>query len=134
MDQMNDDQQIFYPDSNRIGYFSILFEVLHDGTRRPMLNALFGLCIPIKTEADESGRGTKYYCHSELFDELREGDEIPKYRIEACPAGPQPFADPLLEARRKDNAGWSFAAVRNTIVRVPPVQLGIAIRKPGQLH
>jgi len=52
MDQMNDDQQIFYPDSNRIGYFSILFEVLHDGTRRPMLNALFGLCIPIKTEAE----------------------------------------------------------------------------------
>jgi len=40
----------------------------------------------------------------------------------------------VLEARRKDNAGWSFAAVRNTIVRVPPVQLGIAIRKPGQLH
>jgi len=134
MDQVNADQKIYYPDSNRIGCFSILFEVLHDGARRPMLNALFGLCIPIKTEADESGRGTKYYCHSELFDELREGEEIPKYRLEACPAGLWPFTDPVLEARRKDNAGWSFAAVRNTIVRVPPAQLGFAIRKPGQLH
>lgn len=134
MDQVNADQQICYPDSNRIGYFSIKFEVLHDGTRRPMLNALFGLCVPIKTEPDESGRGTKYYCQSELFDELREGEEIPKYRIEACVAGPGPLADPVLEARRKDNAGWSFAAVRNTIVRVPPVQLGISARRPGQLH
>ena len=134
MDQVNADQKIYYPDSNRIGCFSILFEVLHDGARRPMLNALFGLCIPIKTEADESGRGTKYYCHSELFDELREGEEIPKYRLEACPAGLWPFTDPVLEARRKDNAGWSFAAVRNTIVRVPPAQLGFAIRKPGQLY
>ena len=134
MDQMSADQQICYPDSNRIGHFSIMFEVLHDGTRRPMLNALFGLCVVLKTEPDESGRGTKYYCQSELFDELSEGEEIPKYRIEVCRADPSPLADPVLEARRKDNAGWSFAAVRNTIVRVPPAQLGIAIRKPGQLH
>jgi len=134
MDQMNAEQKIYYPDSNRIGHFSVLFEVLHDGARRPMLKALFGLCVVIKTEPDESGRGTTYYCQSELFDELCEGEEIPKYRIEVCHASPVPLTDPVLEERRKDNAGWSFAAVRNTIVRVPPAQLGISIRKPSQLH
>ena len=113
-------KEIMYPDSNRIGKFNVLYELLRDGAQRPVLQALFGLCIVLEVEENESGRGKTYIAASELFDPLAEGEEIPQYRIEVAPGGR--FADEFLESRRKDSGAFSFAAVRNTIVRVPTAQ------------
>jgi hypothetical protein len=121
MDQPLDKKEIHYPDSNHIGKFSVLHEALSDGRNAPWLKALFGLCVVLDTQEDESGRGKQYICASELFEPLRDGEEIPKYRIEMAPLCR--FADEFLESRRKDSGQFSFAAVRNTIVRVPAVQV-----------
>jgi len=113
-------KELVYHASNRIGKFNLLHEVLAADANRPWLQALFGLCVVLSTEENESGRGKTYIAVSELFEGLGEGEEIPQYRIEMAPVGS--FADGFLESRRKDSGEFSFAAVRNTIVRVPPVQ------------
>lgn len=113
--------EICYPDSPRIGKFSILREILQDGRNAPWLKVLFGLCVILESGPDESGRGTEYIAASDLFQALKEGEEIPRYRIEL--ARNMAFENPELEARRLGNAAFGFAAVRQNIVRVPAVSM-----------
>ena len=123
---------IAYPDSNRIGKFNLAHELLRDGAARPMLQALFGLCVVLEAEEHESGRGKTYIAASELFQPLAEGEEIPEYRIEfACN---QAFPNPDYEAKRMNSGAFGFVAIRNIIVRAPAAQLGQRAGKPGQLH
>lgn len=124
-------EEIVFPDSNRIGKFSIPFETLREGGERPMLQALFGLCIILKTEAHESGRGTTYIAASELFQPLGEGEEIPEYRIEF--AFDRPFENSEREAARMESGKFGFCAVRQFILRVPPASVGVS-PKAGALH
>jgi len=121
--------QIAYPDSNRIGKFNIMHEQLRNGAERPMLQALFGLCVVLQVEDHESGRGKTYYAASELFQPLAEDEEIPEYRIEF--AAGVPFPNPEHEARRLNSGTFGFVAVRQNIVRVPPAQMHLT---PHVIH
>lgn len=114
-------QEICYPDSPKIGKFSHLREVLQDGRNAPWLKVLFGLCVVLDAYPDESGRGTEYIAASDLFQALKEGEEIPRYRIEL--ATNMRFENPEFEARRLGNATFGFAAVRQNIVRVPALSM-----------
>lgn len=128
------DTKIAYPDSNRIGKFRIMYEVLLDGHERPLLQALFGLCLILKTEdPEESGRGVMYYAASDLFQPLLEGQEIPEYRLE-CAWPDQAFENPEREEQCLRSGGFRFVAIRKNIVRVPPAQLFIRATAPGQVH
>jgi hypothetical protein len=126
-------KEIAYPDSNRIGRFNIMNEVLFDGRERPILQALFGLCVILGSEDHESGRGKTYFAASELFQPLAEGEEIPEYRIE-CAWPDQVFKNPEHEETCLRRDGFRFKAIRKIIVRVPPAQLGLQGRVPGRLH
>lgn len=127
-----DKKEIVYPDSNRIGKFNLTHELLRDGSVRPMLQALFGLCVVLEAEEHESGRGKTYIAASELFQRLAEGEAIPEYRIEfACN---QAFTNPEHEAQRLNNGAFGFVAVRQIIVRAPEARLGFRPQAPGQLH
>jgi hypothetical protein len=130
--------EIFYPNSNRIGRFRILYTVLEED--RQMCGALFALCrsseehpyaAMLCVEPHESGRGVEYTAACPLFDELKEGEEIPEYRIEF--AYDRPFENPEWEARRKESGKFRFAAFRNIIVRVPPATVGVR-PQTGMLH
>lgn len=112
-------KEIFYQDSGRIGKFKITHELLRSGVDRPMLQALFGQCIVLDSEQHESGRGVQYIAVSDLFQELKEGEEIPEYRIEF--AHGVPFDNPELEARRVNSGAFGFVAVRQIVVRAPAV-------------
>jgi len=114
--------EIVYPDSNRLGQFFVPYEVLRNGADRPLLQALFGLCLPLKTEEHENGRGLRYYAVSAMFQELLEGEEIPEYRI-AMVCGK--FENPEYERQRTNSGEFGFVAVRNTIIRVPPVHVSV---------
>jgi len=130
MDQPIENRPIAYPDSNRVGKFNIMHEQLHNGAERPMLQALFGLCVVLDTQEHESGRGKTYYAASELFQPLAEGEEIPEYRIEFAAPG-VPFPNPEHEARRLASREFGFVAVRQNIVRVPPAQMSY---QPHVIH
>lgn len=125
--------KVSFPDSNRIGKFSILSGVLAGPENRVWLKALMGLCIILEAYPDESGRGTTYIAASELFDELKEGDEVPTYRIDMVGHGAR-FDNDVLEARRVDSGNIGFAAVRNTIIRVPLAQIATNMGVPGKPH
>lgn len=125
----NPNIEICYPDSNRIGKFKILHEHLRDGARRPMWQSLFGLCVVLGSHEDESGRGMVFYAASDLFQEVKEGEEIPEYRIEH--AQNMPFPDPEHQARRLDGGAFGWVAVRKIILRVPPLQMSI---RPHAVH
>ena len=114
---------VSYPDSNRIGKFNITHETLRAGGERPMLQALFGLCVILSTEPHESGRGTTYIAASDLFHALTEGEEIPEYRIEFV--HDQPFDREDREAARINSGKFGFVAIRQHIVRVPPASIGV---------
>lgn len=116
-------QQIAYADSPRIGKFHIPHETLNDGAQRPLLQALFGLCVVLEAGDHESGRGKTYIAASELFEALSEGDEVPEYRIEF--AFDMPFEALDHEARRLNNGRFGFVAIRKIIVRVPPVSVSL---------
>jgi hypothetical protein len=120
--------KIAYTASNKIGSFNLMYEVLNDGRNRSWLQALFGLCIILHVEENESGRGKTYIAASELFQPLNEGEEIPEYRIECELA--KPFTE---EEQAKALAGgkFKFYAVRKIIVRVPPAQM---IMRPHLTH
>jgi len=110
-----------YGNSNRIGRMLLLHDVLQDESNRPWLKALFALCLPLEILDHESGRGKEYICSSDLFDPLRQGEEIPEYRIECELA--LPFTEE--ENRRATASGpFKFYAVRKIIVRVPVAQIG----------
>lgn len=131
MDQPETEKKIAYPDSNRVGRFQVLREVLIDGGNRPWLQALFGLCVPLEVREHESGRGKEYTCASELFQPLAEGEEIPEYRIE-CERLARPFtAEELKEQRVIEGGGFRFYAVRKIILRVPPASIRLT---PQTLH
>jgi hypothetical protein len=128
-------QEISYPDSNRIGKFLILHESLRSDADRPMLRALFGICVPVLDVSEhESGRGRAYIAASELFQPLAEGEEIPEYRIDF--ALNRPFADAGHEARRVAAAGgFAFVAVRSIVVRAPTASLVFGAGLPStKLH
>lgn len=118
--------EIAYSASPNIGKFNIPHETLHDGGEAPMLKALFGLCVILHTEQHESGRGMTYVAASELFQPLREREEIPEYRIEFGHLRPLPDAE--LEARAIASANFRFAAVRQVVIRVPPAQTHLSPR------
>lgn len=124
----NAKEQIYYPDSNRIGKFNVPHETLHDGASRPMLQALFGLCVILSAEDHESGRGKTYIAASELFQELADGEEIPDYRIEF--AHDIAFPNAEHQARRLDSGEFGFVAVRQVVVRVPAIAMSTAARIP----
>jgi len=121
--------ELYYPDSNRLGKFNITYETLLND--RPMCAALFALGVVIYTERHESGRGIIYYAASEAFDELTDKEEIPEYRIEFV--YDRPFENPEWEARRVASGKFGFAFFRNTIVRVPALELGVKAARPS-LH
>jgi len=132
MDQPVEKKEIIYPDSNRIGKFNLQHELLRDGSVRPMLQALFGLCVVLDVEDHESGRGKTYICASDLFQPLAEAEEVPEYRIEfACN---QPFTNPEHEERRLNSGAFGFVAVRQIIVRVPAATFTTHGKAPHQLH
>lgn len=119
-----------YSASNRVGRFKILHEVLNNGNERPLLQALFGLCVVLHTELHESGRGKLFIAASDLFEPLSEGQEIPEYRIEA--AWPdKPFAQPWHEQGSLQSGQFRFKAIRKNIVRVPPIQVRL---RPGAVN
>lgn len=129
---MNNTKEVVFPDSNRIGKFNLAHELLRDGAQRPMLQALFGLCVVLEVDDHESGHGKTYIAASDLFRPLAEGEEIPEYRIEfACN---QAFDNPEREASRINSGVFGFCAIRQIIVRVPPAQLTYRPVAPGQLH
>lgn len=118
--------KIAYPDSPRVGKFRVINEKLVDGRERPLLQALFGLCVVLGMEdPDETGRGKMYYAASELFQALSEGEQIPEYRIEcswpdSCFTNPEHEKD-FVQAQN----GFRFRAVRQNIVRVPPLEMSL---------
>lgn len=122
-------KEIIYPDSNRIGKFDILYDVLRDGFNRPLLNAMFGLCIILDVDDHESGRGKTYTAASELFQPLKEGEEVPKYRIEYAKEG-VPFKDAEHEKRRMKNGEFGFVAIRQIIVRAPTLNIDLRAGLP----
>ena len=132
MDQPVEKNEVIYPGSNRIGKFNLQHELLRDGAERPMLQALFGLCVVLGTEAHESGRGLTYIAASDIFQPLAEGEEIPEYRIEF--AAGVPFPNPEHEARRLNSGAFGFVAVRQIIVRVPAATFTTHGKLPNQLH
>lgn len=114
---MIEKKEVIYHDSNRVGKFNIMHELLRDGSARPMLQALFGLCVILETEEHESGRGKVFYAASDLFQPLSDNEEIPEYRIEfACG---MPFPDAEYEQKRTNNGPFGFVAIRQIILRVP---------------
>ena len=121
--------EIAYPNSPRIGQFRVLYQTLRDDG--PMFAALLALCIVIRVDECESGRGKVWVCASPLFDELKEAEEIPEYRLEF--SYDRPFENPEWEARRVESGKFRFAAFRKIIVRVPPLQMGVAPHG-AQLH
>ncbi len=124
-------KEVAYSDSNRVGKFNILHEVLHDGRERPLLLALFGLCVVLEVYENESGRGKTYIAASYLFQPLAEGEEIPDYRIECYwPDQDCPSAEIEKECIRA-NGNFRFRAVRQNIVRVPPLNLSL---RPQVVH
>ena len=126
-------QVIRYPDSNRIGKFNVLHEVLADGTNRPMLQALFGLCVVLDVSENESGRGKTYIAASDLFQPLNEGEEVPEYRIDFAHDRAFPNAD--HESMRINSTNkFGFVAIRQTVVRVPQLQFTAAAKNPASLH
>jgi len=132
MEQTVEKKEIVYPDSNRIGKFNLTHELLRDGSARPMLQALFGLCVVLDAEEHESGRGKSYIAASDLFQPLAENEEVPEYRIEfACN---QAFINPEHEARRLNSGAFGFVAVRQIIVRVPAASFTTHGKAPHQLH
>jgi hypothetical protein len=132
MEQTVEKKEIVYPDSNRIGKFNLTHELLRDGSARPMLQALFGLCVVLDAEEHESGRGKSYIAASDLFQPLAENEQVPEYRIEfACN---QAFTNPEHEARRLNSGAFGFVAVRQIIVRVPAATFTTHGKAPHQLH
>lgn len=129
-DTLVSDKEVVFPDANRIGKFNIMYEVLHDGAERPMLQALFGLCLVLDTVEHDSGRGRTYFASSALFQPLNPGDEIPEYRIESAWLD-LAFKNPEHEQDCIKNAGFRFKAIRNTIIRVPPASFGTFPRTPN---
>lgn len=119
--------EVAYPNSNRIGRFKITYEALRADAH--MCGALFALCVVLGVEDHESGRGKDYIAASPLFEELKDNEEIPKYRIEF--AHDQPFANPEWEQRRVESGKFRFAAFRKIIVRVPPLQIGQSGQRPN---
>ena len=132
MERPVEKKEIVYPDSNRIGKFNVTHELLRDGAARPMLQALFGLCVLLDCEKHESGRGNVYIAASDLFQPLAESEEVPEYRIEfACN---QAFPNSEHEARRLNSGAFGFVAVRQTILRVPTATFTTHGKAPHQLH
>lgn len=120
---------VHYADSPCVGKFNLPYEVLQDGTERPMLQALFGLCVVLESYDHESGRGKTYVAASELFQALTEGEEVPDYRIDfACNRA---FDNAEHEQRRINNGDFGFVATRQFILRVPQLQLATVVRTPG---
>ncbi|HKQ24109.1 MAG TPA: hypothetical protein VJT81_06670 [Burkholderiales bacterium] len=126
---MNQTIEISYPDSPRIGKFRVLHEFLRDGSRRPMLQALNGLCVILHTEDDETGRGKMFYAASELFQPITEGEEIPEYRIEC--ATNMPFENPEYQRDRINSGIFGFVAIRKIILRVPTLTTRF---RPNAVH
>ena len=127
------EKRAVYSGSNRVGKFNILSEIIGDGRERPMLQALFALCVVLIVDDHESGRGKTYIAASDLFQPLSEGEEIPDYRIEV--AWPdQDFGDPEREKDFIRSGQFRFSAVRQIIVRVPPLSIQAAVAVPGRLH
>ena len=124
-------QQVTYSSSPKVGKFSIMDELLQDDAQRPWLRALFGLCVVLETQRDESGRGVEYICASELFQPLGEGEEIPKYRIDMTHTK---FVREEDELRRLNSGPFGFVATRQIILRVPPAQMSMRPVAPNQLH
>lgn len=119
-------ERVRYVDSNRVGQFNITHEGL---TNRPMCAALFALCTVLKELPHESGRGKTFIAASELFEPVLEGAEIPTYRIDF--AANRPFEREDYEARRLNSGVFGFVAIRQNIVRVPPLQMKF---NPGAIH
>jgi len=117
-------EAIVYPDSNKVGKFNVLYEVLRNGAEAPMLKALFGLCVILDVNDHESGRGRTFTAASELFQPLREGEEIPSYRIEFAKKD-VPLPREEDERRRINNGDFGFTAIRQNIVRVPALNINI---------
>ena len=118
----------------KVGKFNVLYEHIESPADRPWLNALFSLMLgpPLFVEEHESGRGKTYIYASELFEPLTEGEEIPEYRIER--AFNMAFAEADKEARRLNVGPFGFVAIRNHIIRVPPLQTVIRPATPGKTH
>ena len=123
--------QIAYPDSPRVGKFQIAYEFLRNGAERPMLQALFGLCVILEVEPHESGRGKLFYAASDLFQALHDGEEIPEYRIEyAWPD--RAFTNPADERDCiKTEGGFRFKAIRQFVIRAPSASFAAI---PQKLH
>ena len=132
MDQEPVNKQIAYSASPRVGKFHIPYETLQDGGARPMLQALFGLCIILDVDDHESGRGKSYIAASEIFQVLTEGDPVPEYRIDF--AFDCPFPNPEHEARRLNSGRFGFVATRQIIVRVPAASALTLGQTPRKLH
>ena len=112
---MEEIKEVGYSDSNRIGKFNIMFEMLED---RELIGALMALITVLEAYPHESGRGTTFIGASEIFQELQPGDEIPEYRLEFDhPIRPLP---PERARECTKSGAFGFRAIRNTIVRVPP--------------
>lgn len=121
---------VSYPDSNKVGQFQILDQILEDGRESPLLAALFSLCTVLKKWPHESGRGVVYIAASELFQPLAEGATIPEYRIDV--AWPdQSFKNPDHEAAALRSKGFRFVAIRQNIIRAPALAIHASTR---QLH
>jgi hypothetical protein len=122
--------EISYPDSNRVGCALLSHDTLQQD--RAMVGALLAMCTVIAVEDHESGRGKRFILAGPMFDELKEGEEIPEYRIEFV--YDQPFENQDWQARRVNSGNFGFAFFRKTIIRVPALNVGIRSNAPHHLH
>ena len=123
--------RIRHTDSNRIGIFNITKEMQQD---RELIAALMRLCVVLEAGPHPSGRGTAYIAESaELFQPLQPGEEIPQYRIVFDhPSLPLPPEEAALCTAK--SGLFRFRAVRNTIVRVPPLEMRYSGHGPQSVH
>lgn len=121
--------QVAYSASNKIGKFNITWEQLND---REIMASLFALLDAVLHCYDhESGRGKTYIAASDkLFQQVEEGGEVPQYRLEFDhPLKPLPDREAAAQCV-KSKHGFSWRAVRNHIVRVPPLNIHMQPRLP----
>jgi len=132
---MTEKREVYCKDSNRIGKFRILHELLQDGRETPRLSAIFSLCVMFddETHEDETGRGLMFYAASDLFQPIAEGSEIPEYRIECAWPG-QAFQNPEHETQCMRAGPFRVIAVRQIVIRAPAINFAFKTVLPGKIH
>ena len=107
----------------KVGIMNITHEMHAD---RELMSALMKHVTVLNAQQHESGRGIEYIVSCELFDDLKEGEEIPEYRIEMCPPGMK-FDNDEYEQRKQVGTDFRFVAIRQFIIRAPVLSTSLSV-------